>query len=36
MNVLQIDSSILGDHSASRALTAQIVARVRRENPVPP
>jgi FMN-dependent NADH-azoreductase len=33
MNVLQIDSSILGDHSASRALTAQIVARVRRENP---
>jgi FMN-dependent NADH-azoreductase len=25
MNVLQIDSSILGDHSASRALTAQTV-----------
>jgi FMN-dependent NADH-azoreductase len=33
MNVLQIDSSILGDHSASRVLTAEIVARLRRENP---
>ena len=33
MNVLHIDSSILGEQSASRVLTAEIVARLRRENP---
>jgi len=33
MNVLHIDSSILGENSASRALTARIVARLRRDNP---
>jgi FMN-dependent NADH-azoreductase len=33
MNVLHIDSSILGDNSASRLLTAQAVARLRRESP---
>lgn len=30
MNILQIDSSILGDHSASRQLTATVVAELRR------
>lgn len=33
MNILQIDSSVLGDNSASRALTAQIVANLRQQNP---
>ena len=29
MNVLHVDSSILGDASASRALTGEIVRRLR-------
>ncbi|TWG83332.1 FMN-dependent NADH-azoreductase [Cupriavidus gilardii J11] len=33
MNILQIDSSVLGDNSASRALTAQIVANLRQQHP---
>jgi len=33
MKVLQIDSSILGSHSASRALTADIVARLQADHP---
>lgn len=33
MNLLHIDSSILGDASASRELSAAIVARLRREMP---
>ena len=33
MNILQIDSSILGEHSASRGLTAQIVAGELRKHP---
>ena len=32
MNLLQIDSSILGDHSASRQLTAAVVAELRRRD----
>lgn len=33
MKVLHIDSSILGEGSASRALTREIVARLKREHP---
>ena len=33
MNVLHLDSSVLGQNSASRALTATIVARLQREAP---
>jgi FMN-dependent NADH-azoreductase len=33
MNVLHIDSSVLGDNSASRRLTSAIVARLRAEHP---
>ncbi|PTM98966.1 FMN-dependent NADH-azoreductase [Mycoplana dimorpha] len=33
MNVLHIDSGILGDHSVSRRLTAAIVAQVKRDHP---
>jgi FMN-dependent NADH-azoreductase len=33
MNLLHIDSSVLGENSASRALSAAIVARLRAENP---
>lgn len=33
MNILHIDSSILGDHSASRAITAEIVTRLRQQHP---
>jgi len=33
MNLLHVDSSILGDASASRLLSAQIVERLRRERP---
>ena len=33
MNLLHIDSSVLGEHSASRALSAAIVARLRAEEP---
>ena len=33
MKILHIDSSILGGHSASRLLTAEIVARLKAENP---
>ena len=33
MNVLHLDSSVLGQNSASRALTAAIVARLQREAP---
>lgn len=33
MKVLHIDSSVLGEHSASRSLTAGIVGRLRAENP---
>ena len=33
MKLLHIDSSILGDNSVSRALTAQLVARLRTEDP---
>ena len=33
MNILHIDSSILGQDSASRELGAAIVARLRRESP---
>lgn len=33
MKLLHIDSSILGDNSVSRALTAQLVARIRAEHP---
>lgn len=33
MNVLHIDSGILGDHSVSRRLTAAIVAQVKADNP---
>ena len=33
MNVLQIDSSILGEHSVSRTLSAAIVARLRETTP---
>jgi FMN-dependent NADH-azoreductase len=33
MNLLHIDSSILGDHSVSRRLSAAIVARLRTGNP---
>lgn len=33
MNILHIDASILGEHSASRAITAEIVGRLRAQNP---
>ncbi|WP_337184930.1 FMN-dependent NADH-azoreductase [Shinella sp.] len=33
MNVLHIDSGILGDHSVSRRLTAAVVAQVKAEQP---
>ncbi|WP_454731623.1 MULTISPECIES: FMN-dependent NADH-azoreductase [Cupriavidus] len=33
MNILQIDSSVLGGHSASRSLTAQVVADLLAKNP---
>ncbi|HET7556467.1 MAG TPA: FMN-dependent NADH-azoreductase [Rhodanobacteraceae bacterium] len=33
MNLLHIDSSVLGENSASRALSAAIVARLRAEHP---
>jgi len=33
MKLLHIDSSVLGENSASRSLTAAIVARLRAENP---
>jgi len=33
MNLLHIDSSILGDGSATRSLTAAVVARIRTERP---
>lgn len=33
MNILHIDSSVLGDNSASRQLSATIVARLRAEHP---
>src|SRR5258706_13354083 len=33
MNVLPIDSSILGEHSVSRTLSAAIVARLREQTP---
>lgn len=33
MKILQIDSSVLGGHSASRALTAKVVADLRAINP---
>ncbi len=33
MQLLHIDSSVLGDNSASRSLSAAIVARLRREHP---
>jgi FMN-dependent NADH-azoreductase len=33
MRLLHIDSSVLGDNSASRSLSAAIVARLRREHP---
>ena len=33
MNLLHIDSSILGQNSASRELSAAVVARLRREAP---
>ncbi len=33
MNILQIDSGILGDHSVSRALTAAITEKLKAENP---
>ena len=33
MNLLHIDSSILGDHSVSRTLSAAIVARLKSETP---
>src|SRR5215813_932213 len=33
MKILHIDSSILGDQSASRLLTREIVSRLRAENP---
>jgi FMN-dependent NADH-azoreductase len=33
MNLLHIDSSILGDHSASRLLTREIVTRLRASDP---
>ena len=33
MNLLHIDSSILGDHSASRALTREIVAELTTRHP---
>ena len=33
MNILHIDSGILGDHSVSRRLTASIVARIKAERP---
>ncbi len=33
MNLLHIDSSVLGETSASRALSAAIVARLRTEHP---
>jgi FMN-dependent NADH-azoreductase len=32
MNILHIDSSILGENSASRAITAEIVTRLRQRN----
>ena len=33
MNLLHLDSSILGDHSVSRTLSAAVVARLKAENP---
>jgi FMN-dependent NADH-azoreductase len=33
MKLLHIDSSVLGEHSASRSLTAAVVARLRAERP---
>ena len=33
MKILHIDSSILGDHSVSRAVSAAIVARLKAQNP---
>ncbi|MBB1635544.1 MULTISPECIES: FMN-dependent NADH-azoreductase [Cupriavidus] len=33
MKILQIDSSVLGDHSASRSLTAKVVADLRAKHP---
>lgn len=33
MNILQIDSSVLGDHSVSRSLTAKVVADLRASHP---
>lgn len=33
MNILHIDSSILGEHSASRAITAEIVSHLRGQHP---
>ena len=33
MRILHIDSSILGANSASRRLTAEIVSRLRAQNP---
>lgn len=33
MNLLHIDSGILGDHSVSRGLTAALVARLKADNP---
>ena len=36
MNLLHIDSSVLGENSASRALSAAIVARLRAEHPGSP
>lgn len=33
MNILHIDSGILGDHSVSRQLTASIIAGIKAERP---
>lgn len=33
MNILQIDSSVLGEHSVSRTLTAQVVANLKVQHP---
>lgn len=33
MNILQIDTSVLGDNSVSRTLTAEVVAELRKQNP---
>ena len=33
MNILHIDSGILGEHSVSRRLTAAVIERLRAEHP---